>query len=195
MPYTTSHICQLYGVSNETVRSWSIEFKEYLSATAQPAKHKKRSYTVADLTVFSYVAECKKQGMTFADIHAGLKTGQRGESPPLEPRELQLITSGEIEKRLALQIEHLEDAIVRLQTQLKEAQAEAQNVQQVREENVRLQTSLEHTDKQLGQTQQRLDETIAELSRKIEELSKQAGEAYAKGYVTALREQSELDEN
>ena len=186
LSYSTSHVCQLYSVSGETVRQWTLEFSEYLSPTARPGRHRNRRYSVEDLGILSLVAELKKQGLTFAEIHAALKAGERGKLPTLEPYELQLVTASAAESRSILEIEQLHQKLVKLQEELSLAQTQAAEARELKDENIQLKTSLAHTERQLEETQKRLDTATAELQRRIEELSKQAGEAYAKGYIEAL---------
>src|SRR5258707_2207167 len=81
--YTTSDVTQWLSISRQTVLTWVREFEAYLSPTASPDERRARQFTDADLRVFALVSERKKQGLLFADIHAALKAGQRGELPDL----------------------------------------------------------------------------------------------------------------
>ncbi len=196
MPYTTRQVGTLFGVVNETVRNWTIEFGEYLSPTSKPGRNKNRFYTVEDLEVLSLVSELRKQGMNNAEIHVALKSGERGQAPVLEPGELQLIASGGKEKQLSLEIEHLQHSLVKLQSELAEARALAAEAQTLKEENIRLTTTLDQTQKQLEETKTEKDQHIQELQQRLEEkiqqLSKEAGEAYTKGFIEALERQGEV---
>lgn len=80
--YPAHTICDFYKISRETVRTWSAEFAEYLSPTANPGKGRQRQFSDSDLAVLSLVAEMKNQGSLFDDIHLALRNGQRGTIPP-----------------------------------------------------------------------------------------------------------------
>ena len=168
MAYTSRQIAALYSVSIETIRVWTMEFAEYLSPTAQPGKNKNRVYTIADLEVLSLVSELKRQGKVFSDIHLALRAGQRGPAPNLEPQEIQAITYGEHEKRLSLEVDHLQHAILRLTEQLKDAEAKAAEAQAAKEEGIRLKAQLEYTQRDLDETKERLERTIDKLTERIE---------------------------
>ena len=170
MAYSSRQIAALYTVSIETIRIWTLEFAEYLSPTAQPGRNKNRVYTIADLEVLSLVSELKRQGKIFSDIHFALKAGQRGAAPNLEPQEIQAIAYGEHEKRLSLEVEHLQHAILRLTEQLKEAQAKAAEAQVTKDENIRLKAQLEYTERDLDETKERLERTFEKLTERIEHL-------------------------
>lgn len=188
MAYTTRHAAALYNVSTETIRLWTIEFKQYLSPRAQPGKNKYRSYSVEDMEVLSLVAELKRQGLNFADIHVTLQSGQRGTPPDLPPAEVQQITSVDQERRLSLEVDYLQRALIQTKAELEETRALAEQVTQTREENIRLKSNLEYTERELTDTQERLERTTEQLLKRIEDLSLQVGREYAKGFVEGLRE-------
>jgi DNA-binding transcriptional MerR regulator len=175
MAYRTRHITKLFDISEETVRVWVGEFAEYLSPTATPGKHKQRVFTEADMEVLSLVSERKKQGDTFADIHLSLKNGQRGN-----------ITDRE--SRLAFENDHLQRMLVESQEQLKVAQRELEELHAVRDENIRLKAQLDSSQSH----QERLEAMIDRLSKRIEEITMQAGREYGKGIMDALREKGEF---
>jgi DNA-binding transcriptional MerR regulator len=163
-----------------------MEFAEYLSPTARPGKNKNRLYSVSDMEVIALVADQKATGQTYPEIHASLINGQRG-SVDLSPEDMRIITAGEGKKQLSLEIEHLQHAIVRLKTELEQTRQEAEEARQLREEAVRLQTSLEHISAQLQETQERLDQA----HKHNEELSREVGREYAKGFVDGISQHKE----
>jgi len=132
LQFRTSHLENLYEISHETVRAWTIEFSKYLSPTANPGGGKKRLYQKDDLAVFSLVVELRKQGMDFSDIHAALENGQRGEVPDLDAEEIQAIVSSDAETRLSLENERLRQALVVAQDELKKAQKDLEQMQGIR---------------------------------------------------------------
>lgn len=79
--YRNSDVQALFGISSETVRSWTEEFAEYLSPTATPGTGKHRVFTDEDLRVFAYISSARSAGMDTIEIHVGLKAGLRGDVP------------------------------------------------------------------------------------------------------------------
>lgn len=140
------------------------------------------------MRVFSLVAELKGQGMTFAEIHANLQSGQRGEAPILAPNQLTEITTSERESRLELELDQLRQILVRTQQELETVRKIADQVSATKEENIKLQTSLEHVIKE----RETLEQQVKELSTRIEELAERAGREYARGYIEAIREKGSL---
>jgi DNA-binding transcriptional MerR regulator len=195
MTYTTTQLATLFGVKPQTIRNWAEEFIEYLSPTSKPGLNRNRMFTVDDARVFALVAELKKQKLTYADIHATLQSGERGEPPALPPKDLQLIASSEREQRYSLQIELLQHELARVQNELVYAKGELDKVQELREEKVRLETALRLTQEQRDNLEEQLNEKDEQLDKarhRIEELAKQLGEEYARGVMDALERRGEL---
>lgn len=188
MFYSSRHIATIFEITPQTVSVWAREFEEYLSPTATPGTNKKRLFSHADLEVLSLVSELQGQGKSFTEIHAGLKAGQRGVPPAIEPDEVQAIVSGETETRMALENERLRYALVQAQDALKKAQDELTQLQEVKDRATRLAATLESERAQ----RERLEGQIDHLQQRIEELSKDAGHQYAKGYIEALREKGDM---
>lgn len=188
MSYSTKHVATLYNVTNETVRNWAIEFGQYLTDTTRPGKNKSRTFSIADMEVLSLVAELKAQGRTYADIHATLKSGQRGSAPELPPNELQLIASSEQERQLVLHIEFLRHRLTHMESDLVAAKREADSVHQIKEEKARIEGRLEVVKEELQETKAALEE--AQL--RIEELAKAQGEEYVRGVMDTLERKGDL---
>jgi DNA-binding transcriptional MerR regulator len=74
-------VAALFQYSESTIRNWSVEFVEYFSTDAQGAG-RSRHFVDEDLTVFALIAQMKRTGYTFDDIHASLAAGQRADPPP-----------------------------------------------------------------------------------------------------------------
>jgi DNA-binding transcriptional MerR regulator len=189
MAYRTRHVTTLFDISEETVRVWVNEFGEYLSPTATPGKHKQRVFTEADMSVLTLVAEMKKQGRTFADIHLSLKNGQRASVPPLPADELDAIVSTDKETRLAYENEHLQRMLVEIQGELQAAQQELAQLRIFRDENIRLKAQLEMSES----NQQRLEERIDKLTQHLEEITLQAGREYGRGIMDVMKEQGKFN--
>ncbi|MBW1927482.1 MAG: MerR family transcriptional regulator [Deltaproteobacteria bacterium] len=193
--YSSRQSATIFGVALETIRNWADEFQDYLSPTATPGRGKHRMYSTDDLRVFSLVAELKKQGLTYADIHAALQNGQRGQPPQLPPDEVQALVVGDQERRLSLEVEYLQRSLMRAQQELDEARTALKEVPQIREEKIRLEARLEAEQKRIEEKEQQIQELRGELTtaqRRIEELLRESGQQYAKGLLEALERRGDL---
>lgn len=171
-----------------TVRNWAIEFAQYLSPTANPGEGKQRTFTVEDLRVIAIIAEYKRNGATYEDIHAALKVGVRGEAPDISEQELKALSATQGEKRASLEIQALQRAIIDLREQLHRAEEKAAKVDSLVQDNTRLQTLGQEVQRHRDDLQKRLDEA----QHQIYELNRQLGREYAQGFKDALREKGEL---
>lgn len=109
--YSSHNVCEFFGVSRETVRTWAHEFSDFLSPTVNPEKGRTRQFTDEDLRVLALVSEMKKQGLLYTDVKAALGAGQRGELPTAA----HAIVPGERNK-----LAEMESRIADLQTALSE---------------------------------------------------------------------------
>jgi len=189
VPYKTIHAAALLDVSKETIRIWAEEFAEYLSSLANPGKNKQRLFSDEDIQVFSLVAEITKQGLTYAEAHASLKNGSRGDLPSLQPSDVQHIVGVSEERRLALENDRLQYALVRMNTELEEAKRQLMKVREIENENVRLGALLQAGEKE----RERLEAQIAQLTKRVEEVARDAGREYTKGFREGLHEQQEKE--
>lgn len=80
--YSTIQVATLFNSARETVRKWAVEFERELSPTANPGDGRQRIFTDDDLSKIALIVEMKGQGKLYADIHAALANGQRGQPPP-----------------------------------------------------------------------------------------------------------------
>jgi len=147
MSYSTRHVAELFGVSRETVRSWSLEFEEFLSAGASPGEGRRRVFNEDDLRVFALIREQKKAGMLFEDIHIALQNGLLGDIPTGSDL---AISKGGQEKMRALS------------KRVHELEAELRRVQQDRSVQVAQVTLLQS---QLSDAQQKIDRLNREIGR------------------------------
>ncbi len=169
MDYSSRHVQILHKITAETVRTWSQEFAEFLSPTANPGKGRNRIFTEKDMQVFSLVSELKARGLTYEDIHAALHNGQIGELPPA-PATVEAMALEREEQSLAIQVERMRDMVALLTQQRDELQT---MIQPVKDENIRLQAQLEAAQKRAQEdAEQRrlLTEDIAHLNREIGKL-------------------------
>jgi DNA-binding transcriptional MerR regulator len=79
-----SEVAKLLGVDRDKVKSWSSEFAEYLSLTAQPVKGQVRQFSEADLRVLAVVAEHLELGNDKDDVLYALNSGEQYAEPLLE---------------------------------------------------------------------------------------------------------------
>ena len=162
MAYATRHVCTLFNVSPETVRTWAEEFAEYLSRSANPGGGRHRQFTEDDMRVLALVSEMKRDNMMYADIHATLKTGQRGAPPPLPASEVQALVVSERETQILAQVQKLQERIAELQQ-------ERDTLLPYKDENIRLKERLEVTEMT---TQRRITELASQLEKAQEEIKK-----------------------
>jgi len=173
MQYSTRHLCQLFGVSEATIRNWAIEFQRDLSALAKPSDGRHRIFTEDDLAVFALVNTMKKDGHIYEEIHAALGAGQRGIPPELPPREIEALLSSENTKQMVLQVQNLRDSIAKLEKQREELAAQ---VRPLEDENVRLRALREADERRVAEMAAQLkaaQEEIKQLNREIGRLESQ----------------------
>jgi DNA-binding transcriptional MerR regulator len=170
--YSTRHVCTLFQVSSETVRTWAEEFQEHLSVNANPGTGRHRQFTEDDMRVLSLVSQMKRDNMTFVDIHVSLKGGQRGNPPVLPASEVQALVVGEREAQLASQIQRLQQIVAQIEQ-------ERDALLPIREENIRLKARLEATEES---THKRIQELAAQLEKaqvEIKQLHREMGKLEA----------------
>ena len=73
--------------TSPTLRRWSQDFSDYLSADANPGKGITRRYNNDDARVLALVAAMRQDNQTIEAIHAALAAGDRGQWPIDEPVE------------------------------------------------------------------------------------------------------------
>jgi len=183
MPITTKTVAVYFKRSGPTIRNWAREFADHLSPTGSPEAGKVREFTVDDMQVFDLIAKMKDQGKTYDEIHAALKSGARGDPPDLDESALEVLQAAEGERRVALEVQALQQVIVDLRRQLDRAQEAAAQVEEVKLENKALQTSLSHLEADREELKDRLDKAMT----RIETLSRQLGEEYVRGVMDTLQ--------
>jgi DNA-binding transcriptional MerR regulator len=153
--YRNSDVQALFGVSSETVRAWSEEFSEYLSPTATPGTGKHRVFSDEDLRVFAYISSARASGMDTDEIHAGLRSGQRGDVPTvLDTRSMEI----GVNLQLSIARRQIDD----LQQELEISRSRESELQH---KLIRAETRLEETEKN---TEQRLSELRIALEQSRE---------------------------
>ena len=185
MEYRSSSVAKIFKISHETVRTWSREFAEYLSPTARPGHNKQRLFSDEDMAVLALVSERKKKGVTFADIHLSLKSGQRGQAPQIEPEDANQLVSKDRENKLTVQLERMQLELSQVHEALQAAKNELMQLQTVKDENIKLATQLHSTEAHYVELQERSEQRISELMKRVEAISKEVGEAYSQGFMKA----------
>ncbi len=192
MEYTSRHAVILYKVTAETIRSWTEEFSDYLSPTANPGKGRHRIFSDEDMQVFAYIQERKKQGAVFDQIHAELANGNRGNIPPLPPDEIQGLVSDQQERRLSFQVENLQLALNRLKQQYDDALVRANEADELKAKYIQIETELNVIRRVDDARIEELTEDLNKARQRIEELSEKIGQSYAKGVLDTLERRGEL---
>lgn len=88
---TSGELSKRLGVSDETIRQWSGEFGNWLSAVATPTapmdgrRRAPRYFTDDDVQVLHTVAALRSEQKGYDEIKEVLQSGYRVESPPEEP--------------------------------------------------------------------------------------------------------------
>lgn len=182
MAYTTNDLKTLFNVAPETIRNWTREFARHLSVTANPENGRTRIYGEEDLKIIDLVHQMRNQGHPYEEIHAALDAGQRGAGPGVSPEELKSLVTGETERQLSLEIQML-------RRQLAAADERLQELDALREQNIRL-------DAEKEAEKRRADELANQLKitqEKLEGLLREVGRSYHEGYMDALNESKDRD--
>ena len=75
---------QALGVSDQTLRLWSNEFRVFMSSTAAPAPGVTREFNDVDLRLLTVVRDMRRTQAPTDEIHAALKRiVDTGDLPPL----------------------------------------------------------------------------------------------------------------
>ncbi len=162
--YRSGDLAEIFGVSRESVRRYTIEFQDFLSADATPtAEGKHRVYNDDDLRVFALVTRMKSLNQSDEDIKATLSAGERDDLPSL-------LTQGST-LNPSLQLTIARQEIDNLQSKLEFAVDEAQKW---RDEANQLRGRIEQLQKQLDEQQsgqQTGQADVIELHKEIARLT------------------------
>ena len=170
MEYSSRHVQTVFGVSSETVRQWANEFSDHLSVGANPGGGRHRLFSEDDMRVFSLIAQMKGDNFTFADIHASLSSGARGEAPVFPADEVQLLLATEQGRQLSTQVEQLH-------LQIQQLKEERESLLPLREENIRLKSDVVNRDQHIED----LNDKLEKAQKRIEDLNREVIESYYKG--------------
>jgi DNA-binding transcriptional MerR regulator len=162
MMYSSNHVCALFGVTRQTVSNWSEEFARHLSPTANPPAGGHRRFTDTDLQIFALVHDLRAAGLTFADAHASLDSGQRGVVSLPDSDALATIEGPAQVALLQKTVSALETKVSDLVGQLHQSETERA---EVRGENVLLKAQLkdaldkiDRLNREIGRLEPRIDD-------------------------------------
>ncbi len=82
--YTPTQTARHAGISPNTVRLWSREYREFLSEHANPAPGVDRAYTPGDVAMMQAIAQLRANNISTADVKERLRS-----QPPQAPDTLQ----------------------------------------------------------------------------------------------------------
>lgn len=177
--YTTTHAALIFGCSVETIRLWAMEFQAYLSPNANPGKGRMRQFSDDDMRVLALVATMRKSKSPDADIHASLRNNERGEIPALTPEEINtLALSGD--RAVSAEIAILNRQLEKVQAELESALERAEQADVLKEENIRLQTTVDLQHRQIEKLEERLSVAMADALDAQRQLGMLQGELKAK---------------
>lgn len=154
--YTTRHAARLYNLKSEqTIRNWIKEYAEYFSASVSPGKGIDLLLSDEDMAVLDMIASMRTDRRPADEIHAALRSGQRGSLPHLTAEQLEALARGDIENHLSVQLNNLrveldetkrryEEALAETRSKLEEAETRLRPTQ---DELLRAKTQLERMDK------------------------------------------------
>lgn len=148
MEYTSGDLSARLGVTSETLRVWSGEFRRWLSPGTNPTGGKKRRFTFADLEVLQLVADMREKNADWDEIHATLENGERG-TPSIDPAALVPLES---QKQIALlyeTIERLRTANADLEARLAAERTRADRAEGVQDNLMRQIAELRESEVQL----------------------------------------------
>jgi len=143
--YTTSQLSSRFNITAQTVKRYAGEFAAYLSPTATPEKNTPRRFTDDDLAVYQLIVTMKEEGKLFEQIHAALRSGERGIAPDMNTSEMTVAQS---------------TAQLRLLSRIRDLEAELANEQAARRKaelgQAAAEGKVELLEKQLDRLQERL---------------------------------------
>jgi len=105
--YQNRHIQNIFNISAPTVRTWAVDFADYLSPSANPEPNKTRYFTDDDLRVFGTIARLRDERYSTEQIKEALDNGVRDPMLVQVPTELIDITASDVGLKLIQEIEQM----------------------------------------------------------------------------------------
>ena len=157
---------KLIGVSGDTLRRWTKDYRQFLSPTAAPGSGQTRVLTRHDLSVFQFVATLRDNGVDKHDILRRLADMQNGgwETLPEVPNEWMAEPEDTVSVSLAAARASEIGQIAALQTELTHVRAQLEQATQRAEA---LQTRVEAIQAELDATRATGDATAASLQESL----------------------------
>ena len=140
--FQNRHIQNLFNISAPTVRTWSDEFSDYLSPSANPPANKTRYFTDTDIQVFATIARLRDERRTTDEIKEHLDRGILDNLPVELPKDLLSIVSSDAGLQLVREIETMKQEIDKLKNDDEKIRL-AEEVKQLNREIGRLELLLE----------------------------------------------------
>jgi len=184
--YTTKHAQKLFEVkSDQTIRNWIKEFQEFFSIDATPGKGVDLQLTSEDMQVLDLIASMRGDRRPAEEIHATLRTGERGNIPEFSPEQLDLLVDGEYEKYLSTQLSEFNLKIEQLTQENEELKS---SIQPIRDKNIQLEAERIALDKQIEELKSQLEKE-RERSERVADQERTRGQEQLE---RLLREIAEL---
>lgn len=150
MTYTRSQVSKHFDTTAETIRRWSRDFANFLSASANDSN--KATYTDEDMEVMTYVQQAYADNQKTDDVIASVGGGARGEwngelhNHTVEITEQQV---GEIYK-IRQERDELREELTDANKQIAVLQSQVSEVQSMRDE-------MKELNRQIGRLEARLE--------------------------------------
>jgi DNA-binding transcriptional MerR regulator len=133
--YTAPQVCKLFNCTDQTIRRWARELAEYLGPTANPPANETRIFTEDDLPILALAAEMREENprVTYDSIRASLANEQRGKVP-----EHTVLAAGDqtalAVRTLSSQVQEFREQMIRIETQLDMTETRLKNTEAERDE-------------------------------------------------------------
>lgn len=163
--WTSTQLEVLFSVSHETIRTWAGEFAQYMSPTANPGKGRHRRFSEDDISVLSLVAQMKRDGITFEEIHVALQAGERGLVPDVAKEEIAALTLHDQNHKLVLEAQLW-------RSRYEQAQSKLNLLGDEREQRLVAEALLRDTRERLALAEQKLEEAQKAAGDAREELGR-----------------------
>lgn len=162
----TGDLARLFGVSDNTIRTWISTFDEFFSNQARAVNTKQRAYTEDDVIILATIAKLSADNYPHAVIKDKLKAGERVENPSEANFgvDTRMIPAAAMEQvidsvELRVEIEQIRSERDRL---LIELASRDEKIEQLQQENKdlgeRLQSEIKDLQRALGRAEGRLEE-------------------------------------
>lgn len=192
--YTSGQVASLFDITTETVRAWAQEFSEYLSHDANPGNKRNRRFSEDDLGVLALVADMKRIGKTFSDIHAALASGERAEVPTVSMDALEAVGSQNIQL-IVQQVQRLQKALQVVQEERDELLNRITELHQYEVDNAILKAERDMEKRRADSAEGRIQELTDQLIGLQQDAGQARGELAAMLRLLKMKGEFRDDEN